>query len=103
MTAYGMAKWPDRLARIPQAHEGAIIARVQSMRTRGGHVPEPLSFAESQAYLRRVDRVRKRGVTVPQPLNASPRRDSATTPPPEVAAVRAGSIQEIKHERSSDS
>jgi hypothetical protein len=80
MTAYGMAKWPDRLARIPQAHEGAIIARVQSMRTRGGHVPEPLSFAESQAYLRRVDRVRKRGVTVPQPL-CQPAPQQRTTPP----------------------
>lgn len=84
MNAYGMAKWPDRLARIPQAHEGAIIARVQSMRTRGGVRAEPLSYEASIIYLRNVDRMRKRGVTVSRPLNASLSRDSATTPPPEM-------------------
>lgn len=98
MTAYGMAKWPDRLARIPQAHEGAIIARVQSMRTRNGVRAEPLSYEASVTYLRNVERVRKRRVhvTVPRPLNARPHRDSATTPPPEVAAVRAGAYMETK-------
>ena len=96
MSAYGMAKWPDRLARIPQAHEGAIIARVQSMRTRGGVRAEPLSYEDSVIYLRNVDRVRKHGVTVPQPINASLPRDSATTPPPEVAAGLAGSNLENK-------
>ena len=55
MSAYGCAAWPTRLAPIPQAHESAIIARVQSLRTRNGKRAEPLSFADSQAYLRRVD------------------------------------------------
>lgn len=96
MTAYGMAKWPDRLVRIPQAHEGAIIARVQSMRTRGGVRAEPLSYEASVTYLRNVDRLRKHPVTVPQPLNAGLSRDSATIPPPEVAVGRAGSHQENK-------
>ena len=98
MTAYGYTRERARALHItasPLAHEAAVIARVQSMRTRGGRVPEPLSFAESQAYLRRVDRVRKRGVTVPQPINASLSRDSATTPPPEVAAGQAGANQEM--------
>lgn len=114
MNAYGMAAWPARLAPIPRAHESAIIARVQSMRTRGGKRAEPLSFAESQAYLRRVDRVLKRNITVPPPrepvahagtpagtvraapasvqaagnVNASLRSDCAQPPP--VAAARAG-------------
>lgn len=92
MSAYGLAIWPSRLAPIPQAHESAIIARVQSMRTRGGKRAEPLSYAESQAYLRRVDRVRKRNVTVPQPLNAGLRGDSAYPLP--AAAARAGSTSE---------
>ena len=73
-------------------HEAVIIARVQSMRTRGGVRAEPLSYEASVTYLRNVDRMRKHGVTVPQPLNAGLSRDSATTPPPEVAAGRAGFI-----------
>lgn len=55
MNAYGVSPWPARLAPIPQAHESAVIARVQSLRTRCGKRAEPLSFTESQAYLRRVD------------------------------------------------
>ena len=96
MSAYGMAKWPDRLVPIPQAHEGAIIARVQSMRTRGGVRAEPLSYEASVTYLRNVDRVRKHSVTVPQPINAGLSPDSATTPPPGVAAGLAGAYQEMK-------
>lgn len=90
MSAYGMAKWPDRLARIPQAHEGAIIARVQSMRTRGGIRAEPLSFEASVTYLRSVERVRKHRVTVPQPINAGLSRDSANPSLPATARL-AGS------------
>lgn len=72
MTGYGLAAWPTRLAPIPQAHESAIIARVQSMRTRNGRVQEPLSYAASVTYLRNVERVRKHHVTTPQPLHAGP-------------------------------
>ena len=95
MTAYGMARWPERLARTPQAHEGTIIARVQSMRTRNGMRAEPLSYEASVTYLRNVDRVRKHGVTVPQPLNASLRSDSAQ-PLPHATAARAGANLENK-------
>jgi len=104
----------ERITASPLAHEGGVIARVQSLRTRGGRVPEPLSYSESVAYLRRVERVRKRPITVPQPLHAgtpagavhtsperaqesgtlhaSLRRNSATKPPPVVAAARTGSL-----------
>ena len=114
MSGYGSSAWPKRLAPIPQAHESAIIARVQSMRTRNGRRAEPLSFEASVTYLRNVERVRKHPVTVPQPLHAgtpagavhtsperaqesgtlhaSLRRNSATKPPPVVAAARTGSL-----------
>lgn len=44
-------------------------------------------------FHRQPERIR---ATVPKPFMPASRRDSATTPPPEVAAVRAGSIQETK-------
>lgn len=57
----------DRLPPSPLPHEANIIARVQSMRTRGGKVAEPLSYEASVTYLRNVERVRRHSVHVPAP------------------------------------
>lgn len=93
MSAYGLSKWPARLARTPIAHEYGVIARVQSMRTSGGKVAEPLTYEASVAYLR--DAARERRITVPQPLNAGLRSDSAQ-PSSLATAARAGAYQEMK-------
>jgi hypothetical protein len=95
MNGYGFAGGHKlaSLARIPLAHEGNVIARVQSMRTRNGCVPEPLSFEASIQYLRNVERVRKHRVTVPAPRNSQCR----PAPPPHregescAVAAQAGS------------
>lgn len=81
MNAYGMAKWPTRLARIPLPHESTIIARCQSMRTVHGRAAEPWSYSESVAYLNNVERVRKHRVTVPSPLCQSPPVRCSNPPP----------------------
>lgn len=55
----------ERIIASPLPHEANIIARVQSMRSRGGKRAEPLSFEASLTYLRNVERVRTHRVTVP--------------------------------------
>lgn len=86
----------ERLPPSPLPHEAAIIARVQSMRTRNGVRAEPLSFEASKTYLRNVERVRRHRVTVPQPL-CQPAPQQRTTHPP-VAVARAGSFPVDKRE-----
>jgi hypothetical protein len=68
MSVYGYTRERARTLHItasPLAHEAPVIARVQSMRTRGGVRAEPLSFEASITYLRNVERVRRHRVTVP--------------------------------------
>lgn len=57
-----------RLPPMPLAHEVNVIARVQSLRTRGGVVAEPLDFATSARWLAHF--THKARVTVPPPRAA---------------------------------
>lgn len=70
MNGYGFAGGHKvtQLAHMPLAHEATIIARVQSMRTRGGVVAEPLDYETSTRWLYHFSH--KARVTVPPPRAA---------------------------------